>query len=108
MPESFTINLKNVVDVVKKEDEMTIREKNKLHNIFRMMQRQVVLCLKPNGVEKALTDEQKEFIHYILPKYISSGVPKLDEVCRLFDIDVETDSLYGYDTYVEFERCDCY
>lgn len=104
MYDTFMYKIKDILDLVKKGDSMTLKEKKKLDSMITKLRRNVTECFKPNGIEVELNDDQKRFIHFILPIYITSNSPKLDEVCKLFDIDIYEDTLYGNEKYTDYDE----
>lgn len=94
MIEDFRITIPELLEIVRKGDDMTINEKKELDRHIG------ILCdrsVTANG--ERLTDEQHKFVSAVLTSAIRHDVPKIDEMMRVFGLDIDTVFFYMTEPY---------
>lgn len=99
VPDDVSISVDEIVQLQSKGDNMTLREKSYLDEMYKELAR--ASCVEKNGKRVNLTLEQMQFVAH-LPYLVRQRVPKLDDMMRLFGLNVNDVlvSVYDFDDYL--------
>ena len=95
----YRIRIPVLIARLAKGDSMTVKEERELNKDIRALAQEAVWVLQDAAGEggrnrlRSLTSDQMTFVRTVLPLYIREGVPKLAEVCAVYGINMDTDTL---------------
>lgn len=90
------IKILELIEIVRKQDDATIRESKKLTAAIANLTN-ITHYIREKKVVR-LTPSQKQFVHIVLHHYIMNDIPKLDDVLKVYDLDMNDIYYYsGFD-----------
>ena len=97
MYDDSKIHIPDLLKIVRKQKEATLREHDELKYYLNLLQ-SVSHVKKCDGSQYKLTESQRKFVHCLLSVLVRLDMPKMNDLFKVYDLDI-SDKYYFDDEW---------